>query len=242
MVMRVWIWVSSVHRYHGGRTALHFFFPSLCHFPSLSHSHSLSPLHFLWPFLQLSACHSTPPHPSMTPTLHAPPTPHRFESSLNVDALAPRHGGVGETIPGAAAARDVHSLPPQVPEGFRYHQNCIVGQRWRVLRGNMTEEASDSERGGTKNVRMRKGSIIKEGNRSQTCRRTGRFVLWGQSKKFWWGAYAALMCDFVFHALLLWLSLTFSKRESSATCLRAAPPWQKLIKCHSKSISSLIIV
>lgn len=68
------------------------------------------------------------------------PLPHRFERSLNVDALAPRHSGVGETVAGAASARDVHSLPPQVPEGFRYHQNGIMGQRWSVLGVNMAEK------------------------------------------------------------------------------------------------------
>ncbi len=48
MVMRAWIWVSSVQRYLGaeGGEQLCALFPSLCHFPSLSRSHSLSLLHF----------------------------------------------------------------------------------------------------------------------------------------------------------------------------------------------------
>lgn len=48
MVMRAWIWVSSVQRYLGaeGGEQPCTLFPSLCHFPSLSQSHSLSLLHF----------------------------------------------------------------------------------------------------------------------------------------------------------------------------------------------------
>lgn len=48
MVMRAWIWVSSVQRYleaEGGEQ-LCALFPSLCHFPSLSQTRSLSLPHF----------------------------------------------------------------------------------------------------------------------------------------------------------------------------------------------------
>lgn len=164
MVMRAWIWVSSAHRYQRGENS-----PALFSLLSVtSHPyHTLTPYHrstssSLFFSYQLA---TQPPAP-LTLTLHAqtpsPHPPHRFESSLDVDALAPRHGGVGETIPGTAAARDVHSLPSQVPEGFSYHQNCIMGQRWSVLRGHMTEKVNDSKRrrvrGGTKSVSKR-GSI-----------------------------------------------------------------------------------
>lgn len=143
----------------GGRTARHFFPFSL----SLPILITLSlpitaPLPLVFSLVISLPLNPPPPWPWPNPPCSdsSPHPPHRFESSLDVDALAPRHGGVGETIPGAAAARDVHSLPPQVPEGFRYHQNCIMGQRWSVLRGNMTEKANDSKRrrvrGGTKSV------------------------------------------------------------------------------------------
>lgn len=132
MVMRAWIWVSSVRRYLGaeGGERLCTLSPSLCHFPSLSHSHLLSLLHFSQPFLWLSACHSSPSLSVLLPSL---PPSYRFESSLNVDALTPRYSGIGETVAGAATARDIHTLAPQVPEGLCYHQDGIVGQSWSVL-------------------------------------------------------------------------------------------------------------
>lgn len=53
---------------------------------------------------------------------------YRFKSSLDVDALAPRYGGIGQAVTSAAPARDVHALAPQVPESLCYHQDGIVGQ------------------------------------------------------------------------------------------------------------------
>ena len=59
---------------------------------------------------------------------------YHFERSLDVDALAPRHGRVGQAVPGAPPTRHVHPLAPQVAERLDDHQDGVVGQRRRVLR------------------------------------------------------------------------------------------------------------
>ena len=70
-----------------------------------------------------------------TPTQQEPlETSYHLEGPLDVDALAPGHGGVGQAVPGAAAARHVHTLPPQVTEGLGDHQDGVVGQGRRILR------------------------------------------------------------------------------------------------------------
>lgn len=57
----------------------------------------------------------------------------RFESSLDVDALAPGNRGIGQAVPGAASPGDVHTLAPQVPERLCDHQDGIMGQCRGVL-------------------------------------------------------------------------------------------------------------
>lgn len=144
MLMKAWIWVSSVHWYLGAEGAEQNS-PALFSLLSVtSHPyHTLTPYHrftssSLFFSYQLATQPSTPT--TLTLRTYTAPLPHRFESPLNVDPLAPRHSGVSETVTGAASAGDVHSLPPQVPEGFRYHQNGIMGQRWSVLTINMAEK------------------------------------------------------------------------------------------------------
>lgn len=59
--------------------------------------------------------------------------PHLLQGSLDVDALSPGHGGVGQAVPGVAAAGDVDALPPQVLEGLGHHPHPVVRERRRVL-------------------------------------------------------------------------------------------------------------
>lgn len=56
------------------------------------------------------------------------PKSYHFQGSLDVDALAPGHGRVGEAVARTPPARHVHTLAPKVPEGFRNHEDGVVGQ------------------------------------------------------------------------------------------------------------------
>ena len=57
-----------------------------------------------------------------------------LQGPLDVDALSPGGGGVGETLSGVPAARDVDTLPPQVLEGGGHDGDAVVGQSPGVLR------------------------------------------------------------------------------------------------------------
>ena len=117
----------------GRRTALHSlpFSLSLSIFITLALTISASlPLAFFFGY-QLATFSSPLPPLALSLSLSvafSPRPPYRFESSLDVDALAPRHSGIGQTVSSAAPARDVHSLATQVPEGLCYHQDGVMGQ------------------------------------------------------------------------------------------------------------------
>lgn len=160
MVMRDWIWVSSAQRYleaERRRIALHPlpFSLSLPIFITLARYLCFTSLSFFFRF-QLA----NPPRPRY----HYPAPPYRFESSLNVYTLAPRYSGIGQTVSGAASTGDIHALAPQVPEGFCYHQDGIMGQSWGVLCKNSTFNQSSVVQKGQKYIvrgeRAREGETL----------------------------------------------------------------------------------
>lgn len=58
-----------------------------------------------------------------------------LQRPLYVDALPPGRGGVPQTLPGVAAARDVDALASEVAKGRRHHADAVIGQRACVLIG-----------------------------------------------------------------------------------------------------------
>lgn len=63
--------------------------------------------------------------------------PNLLQGSLDVDALSPGHGGVGEAVAGVAAAGDVDALPPEVLERLGHHPHPVVREGRRVLEREM---------------------------------------------------------------------------------------------------------
>lgn len=61
---------------------------------------------------------------------------HHFQGSLDVNALAPGHGGIGQAVARAAPAGHVHALASEVAERFCDHEDGVVGERRCVLKGH----------------------------------------------------------------------------------------------------------
>lgn len=71
-------------------------------------------------------------HPEISPDSY------HFEGSLDINALAPGHSWVGETVTSAPPARNIYSLSSKIPEGLRNHKNGIMSQGWCVLKEKPT--------------------------------------------------------------------------------------------------------
>lgn len=71
-----------------------------------------------------------------------------LQRPLDVDALTPGGGRVGQALPSVAAARDVDALPSKVLKGRRHDADAVVGQSSGVLRrrasvGSNRKEVTD---------------------------------------------------------------------------------------------------
>lgn len=61
---------------------------------------------------------------------------HHFQGSLDVNALAPGHGGISQAVARAPPAGHVHALASEVAERFCHDEDGVVGERRRVLKGH----------------------------------------------------------------------------------------------------------
>lgn len=68
-----------------------------------------------------------------------------LQRPLDVDALTPGGGRVGQALPSIAAARDVDALPSKVLKGRRHDADAVVGQSSGVLRRRASVRSNRKE-------------------------------------------------------------------------------------------------